>query len=58
MTVIVIDSIMAVPVTCPETIFLKLMRMAVVGDHLGMILKRVGNRRNMREGRKDRPDDK
>lgn len=57
MAVIVIDRIVAVPVQRPEQIFLKPVRVAVLGNHLGVLLQRVGDPRDMRKGGQNRPDD-
>jgi hypothetical protein len=48
--VIVIDRVVAVPVERPEQIFLKAVRMPVLGNHLDVLLQRVGDPRDMRDG--------
>lgn len=53
MTMIVIYGVVAVPVHSPEKIFLKPVRMPVLGDHLDVLLQRVGDPGNMRDGWKD-----
>lgn len=55
---IVIGGIMAVPVHCPGKIFLEPVRMAMLGDHPGMILKRLEDGRRMVHGGHDRPKQK
>jgi len=53
---IVVGCLVAVPVHGPVEIFLEPMRMAVIGDHLHMILNRLEDCRRMGRGWHDGPD--
>ncbi len=49
---------MAVTVHRPEEIFLKAVRVAVLGDHFSVVLQSFKNPGRVSRGRYDRPDDK
>lgn len=44
---VVIDRVVGMPMQGPEQVFLKPVAMAVIGDHLGMLVKRLGDARDM-----------
>lgn len=44
---VVIDRVVAMAVQGPKQIFLKPVTMAVIGDHPGVLLQRLGDARDM-----------
>lgn len=51
-----IDGVVAVPVQGRKEVFLKPVAMAVIGKHLGVVLKRLGNARDMGQAGQNGPD--
>ena len=47
---------MAVPVQGRKQVFLKPVAMAVIGNHLGVLVQRLGNARDMGQAGQDLPD--
>ena len=56
LVVIMVGRIVTVTVHRPVEVFLKPMRMPVIGNHLEVILDRLENGRRMGRGRRDGPD--
>ena len=52
-----VNRVMAVTVQGREQVFLKPVAMAVIGNHLGVLVQRLGNARDMGQAGQDRPDD-
>lgn len=46
-TVVMIDGVMAMPVQGPEQVFMEPVAVAVIGNHLGVLVQRLGNARDM-----------
>lgn len=54
---VVIGYVMAVAVHRPNQIFFQAVGMAMLCNHLGMFLQGLKDRRNMRRGRSNGPDE-
>lgn len=51
-----IDGVMAMPVQGPEQVFMEPVAVAVIGNHLGVLVQRLRNARDMGQAGQDRPD--